>query len=152
MSGNLAIDKPKSFGDDVMFDPNSTPNVKYGTSVTNIGLETKEIKPITTKTETITTKSPTIFPSCKVNSPPWPTILISIIGAVLLIVTAVVPNIDSNRRIFGIIFIFLWSLVWALILWVLWKECHRSTSWWLLLIPVAILAIFFILIIALHLG
>jgi hypothetical protein len=108
--------------------------------------------PVTTVT-TVTTV--TKSPSCKyspMDSNPWPTIIISILGAIIVIYIAVAPNVSTNRRLFGIILMILWTIAWALILWVLWIECHKSASWWLLLIPVTIMAIFFILIIVMNFG
>jgi hypothetical protein len=168
--------KPTSFGDYQDFDPNSTPNVEYKvespvqpavqpivqsvpesnvqvvvpvTSSTGMPIEIK-----TQGTTGVVEKQTTVFvaPSCQINEAPWPTIIISVLGAIVVIYTAVAPNVDENRRVFGIVLMVLWTLIWALILWVLWKECHRSASWWLLLIPVIIMALFFILIIIMNVG
>lgn len=83
---------------------------------------------------------------------PWPMIIISILGIALLIYTAVAPDIDSSRRSFGVVLIILWTLLWALLLWVLWKENQRAAAWWLLLISSVSILLFFILIIVMNLG
>ena len=89
---------------------------------------------------------------CKDNTTPWPSIIIGIVGAIIVIYTIIAPGVPGDRRIFGTIMMALWTAVWALILWVLWRECKKAATWWLLLIPVIIMAIFFILIIALNVG
>lgn len=89
---------------------------------------------------------------CQYNRPPWPTIIIAGIGAGLLMYTAVGQGIPQDRRIFGIVMILLWTLLWALLAWVLWRECHVAGAWWLLIIGVAILVLFFVIVIALNLG
>lgn len=169
-------EKPQSFGDDPIFNSNSTPEVNYSIGQ---GAETNpvttrivrvvpvETSPVTTRTvriipvETVPVETKTVQvvttkvnpgPSCEISSAPWPTIIISVIGAVIIIYAAVAPGVDQNRRLFGVIFTLLWTAIWALILWVLWRECHRSASWWILLIPVALIMLFFILVIILNVG
>ena len=164
------VNKPTSFGDDSVFDPNSTPDIRYDVEPP-VPVYKPSISPSieynvepmpTTYVQVSNTQTPIVGvtgtskiivgPSCKINESPWPTIIISVLGAIIIIYTAVAPNVDNNRRIFGIVLIALWTAIWALILWVLWRECHRSASWWLLLIPVILMAIFFILIIILNVG
>jgi len=86
------------------------------------------------------------------NSIPWPSILIIIIGFSLCIYTGIAPTINSDRRIFGVIIIFLWSILFSLICYVFWENRLYSTSWLISLIPLFILSLFFILIILLNLG
>lgn len=83
---------------------------------------------------------------------PWPTIIISIFGAVLIVYTAVAPNIMTNKRVFGIVMIGLWTLLWALLLWVLWRDKYYGISWWMTLVPVTVILLFFILVIVLNIG
>ena len=131
--------KPTSFSDESTFDPNSTPDINYS-------VETKA------KDNSSENKKKEIETECRVNQPPWPTIIISILGAIIIIYTAIAPNVNNDRRVFGIVLIMLWTIVWALILWVLWKECHKASSWWILLIPVSIMIFFFVVIIILNIG
>lgn len=148
------VSKPSSFGDDTEFDSHSTPDINY-----TLDPILPPIAPVSTTTTTKTvvaakesTMEPVVAPSCNIHAPPWPTIIISVLGAIIVVYTAVAPNVNTDRRIFGIIMMTLWTIVWALILWVLWKECHRAVTWWLLLIPVAIMALFFIVIILMNIG
>lgn len=163
MSERLS-NKPTSFGDDVVFDANSPSNIEYKVDPNPLPSSPPLISPSTSVDyveetpmriipQGITNTSAVIVgPSCYMYEPPWPTIIISVLGAIVVIYTAIAPNVDENRRVFGVILMLLWTAVWAIILWVLWRECHRSASWWLLLIPVILMAIFFVVIIILNLG
>lgn len=82
----------------------------------------------------------------------WPSIVMIIIGLVLVIYALVDSSIDNDRRVLGIILILLWTALWALLLWVLWKNGRRQTAWWLLLIPSISIIIFFVLVLILNLG
>lgn len=146
--------KSISFGDDTNFDPHSTPNIEYDieSSVPITSGEIIKISPAEGITGTVETQTIIVGPICEIHAPPWPTIIISVLGAIVVIYTAVAPNVDENRRIFGIVLMTLWTIIWALILWVLWRECQREASWWLLLIPVIMMALFFILIIVIDVG
>lgn len=175
-----SVNKPTSFGDDQVFDPNSTPsNIEYPinqpeknpvliespvipvvitqTAISAIGI-TGPIKLVGPRgAEPIPVEqTKSVLPICQIYEPtdvnPWPTIIISVLGAIVIIYTAVAPNVDENRRVFGVVFLLLWTLIWAILLWVLWRECHRSASWWLLLIPVIAMALFFVLIIVMNVG
>ena len=137
-----AANTPGTFSDTLIFDPNSTP-------VVDPSLPSVATPPPTT---TVVSTQKIVAPVCQINEPPWPTIIISVLGAIVVMYTAIAPGVDENRRIFGVIITILWTVMWALILWVLWKDCHRSATWWLLLVPVALLAVFFILIIVANVG
>lgn len=139
MSGNVV--KPSSFSDEANFDLNSLPELTY-TEAENTTVTPEEHKK----------SSKTTQPLCYIDEIPWPTIIVIIIGGTLVIYTAIGPNLNDNRRLFGVVLITLWTIVWALILWVLWKKCHKAPSWWLLLIPVGIMVLFFVLIIILNIG
>jgi hypothetical protein len=153
----MSDSKPTSFADDPVFDPNSTPSVKYPKPI----ITPEPTVKTTIQTQDLSEPSKKSCPQkcqtpCSVKAPnerpPWPTIIISAIGAGLLMYTAVGQNIPQDRRIFGIVMIILWTLLWALILWVLWREYHIAAAWWLLVIGVAIIVIFFVIVIALNLG
>jgi len=139
---SVSVSKPTSFGDDSTFNSNSSPIINYSSDST---VES------TTKTIVKESNNPTA-PTCQVHAPPWPTIIISVLGAMVVIYIAIAPNVNDDRRLFGVVLLALWTAVWALILWVLWKECHRSATWWLLLIPVIMMALFFVVIIILNIG
>jgi len=163
-TSNLKYEIPGTFSDQHDLDPHSSPDIdypdidypEYDQNVVHVQ-NIKEIKNPKTYTIVKTPNIPNSNPEecgsvCEGNSVPWPTIIISILGAVVVIYTAVAPNVDNNRRVFGVVLMLLWTIVWALILWVLWKDYHRPASWWLLLIPVIIMALFFILIIVMNVG
>jgi len=156
--------KPKSFGDDQDFDPHSTPTKKDdikpaipATSSNEIailpGVTGPQLEALPLGTNGITGRVvPVVAPTCEINMTPWPTIIISILGAIVVIYSAIAPNVNESRRVFSIVLMILWTLIWALILWVLWRECHRAASWWLLLVPITIIVIFFIVIVVLNMG
>lgn len=146
---SVYVGKPSSFGDDSEFDSNSTPDVNYNLEPIP-GASTSTSKTVVLGTGA--TGTHVVGPSCDIHAPPWPTIIVSVLGAIVVVYTAVAPNVNTDRRIFGIVMMTLWTIVWALILWVLWKECHRAATWWLLIVPVAIMALFFILIILMDIG
>lgn len=159
-----SVNKPTSFGDDQVFDPNSTPsNIEYPVNqpINNPVVVESPVTPVVITQSVVSTTGTTgsvkvVGPICQIYEPkdvnPWPTIIMSVLGAIVIIYTAVAPNVDENRRIFGVVFLLLWTLIWAILLWVLWRECHRSASWWLLLIPVIAMALFFVLIIVMNVG
>ena len=93
-------------------------------------------------------------PNCRLTAPTvaWPAIILALIGGILVVYTAIAPGVDTNARIFGIVLLTLWTIMWALILWVLWRGCRRSISWWLLLIPLIVMGLFFVLIIIMNMG
>ena len=81
---------------------------------------------------------------------PWPSIIILLLGAFVVIYSAAIPNIQTNQRLFGILVAIIWSVIWAVLLWVLWKDNLRRMSWFLLLLSTTLLFIFFIVIIVLN--
>lgn len=81
---------------------------------------------------------------------PWPSIIIAILGVVIVIYVAVSSGVDTSRRIFGVVLMILWTAIWALLLWVLWRECRQQTAWWMLLIPTITMIIFVALIIIMN--
>lgn len=83
---------------------------------------------------------------------PWPSIIMLILGLFIVVYTAIAPGVNNDRRVFGVILILLWTFLWALILFSLWNESLEAETWWLLIIPVSIMAIFFIIIIILDVG
>lgn len=142
------------------FDPSNAPVPSSpGLSASSPLLEVPKVAPVIAVTpaqevEVSAREKPEMEESdqCKTHRTPWPSIIISIIGGIVVIYIAIAPGISSGRRIVGIVLMFLWALVWALILWVMWKDCHHAISWWLLLIPVVIMSLFFVLIILMNLG
>lgn len=96
--------------------------------------------------------SESLVQSKKCNEAPWPTVIVALVGVGLVIYTGVAPDIDSNVRIFGLVLLLLWTILWGILLWVLWHECHQTVAWWLLILPIAVMLIFFVLIIILKLG
>jgi hypothetical protein len=86
---------------------------------------------------------------CKLD-PPWAAIIMLIFGGILLIYTAMGGNINANVKIFGIIMILLWSLLWAFLLYLLWKDNLITSTWWMLVIGVSVLTFFFVLIVILN--
>jgi hypothetical protein len=86
---------------------------------------------------------------CKLE-PPWAAIIMLIFGGILLIYTAMGTNINTNVKIFGIIMILLWTLLWAFLLYLLWKDNFITSTWWMLVIGFSVLTFFFLLIIILN--
>ena len=86
---------------------------------------------------------------CKLD-PPWAAIIMLIFGGILLIYTAMGGNINANVKIFGIIMILLWSLLWTFLLYLLWKDNLITSTWWMLVIGVSVLTFFFVLIVILN--
>lgn len=127
----------------MVLDPNVTPNTTYNVN------PAQSVASVVTSTSGPT---PMVGPSCRFYTPPWPSIIVSVVGAAIVIYAAVAPNIDDNRRIFGVVLITLWTIAWALILWVLWRECHHATSWWMLFIPIIAMVLFFVVVIVLNIG
>ena len=78
---------------------------------------------------------------------PWPIIIVGIIGIIIIIYIGIGPNITSNKRIFGITLLILWTLIWCLLLWVLWNENYYVLTWWLMIIPIITIIVFFVVII-----
>ena len=78
---------------------------------------------------------------------PWPIIIVGIIGIIIIIYIGIGPNITSNKRIFGITLLILWTLIWCLLLWVLWNENYYLLTWWLMIIPIITIIVFFVVII-----
>lgn len=81
-----------------------------------------------------------------------PSIVLAVIAAIMVVYTAVAPNVFDDRRMLGIILLSLWSAMWALILWVIAKDTDVYYVWWILIIPVTSMLLFFILIIVMNIG
>lgn len=125
------------------------------TEVTNIPvgyIAPSTVIPVEEVTVVTEPPSPTYKYIYDYSSLPWPSIVMIIIGLVLVIYALVDSSIDNDRRVLGIILIILWTALWALLLWVLWKNGRRATAWWLLLIPSISIIIFFVLVLILNLG
>lgn len=85
------------------------------------------------------------------NHTPWPSIIVILVGILLVLYTAIGSKINTYRKLFGIVMLLIWTIVWAFILFMLWKDCHHAASWWLLFIPISGMTIFFVLIILMNL-
>jgi len=85
-------------------------------------------------------------------SAPWPAILLASIGAVGVIYAAVAPNVDENRRVFGIVFSILWCMMFAIIMWAFWCNKQENSAWWLFVLSLSLYLLFFILIIMFNIG
>lgn len=107
---------------------------------------------VVTTVQPLPPKIQEVGPACNTAAAPWPVIIVAIVGGVLVIYTAVAPGVSTDRRAFGAILLGLWTIAWALILWVIWRECHHPAAWWLLLVPIALMILFFLLIVILDLG
>jgi hypothetical protein len=83
---------------------------------------------------------------------PWPSVIMTIFGVILILYTGFAPIPDPNRRPFGLILLILWTLMWILILWVFWRDEHYTASWSLLCIASILMFLFFILALALKFG
>lgn len=88
---------------------------------------------------------------CRDISFPWPVAIIVLIGGSFVIYSAVASVVSSARRTFVALMMLLWTAVWALLLWLLWSRCYNSLAWWMMIIPIAMMLLFFILLIALNL-
>lgn len=91
-------------------------------------------------------------PSGCSNNIAWPAVIILISGTILVIYSAVTTHITPSRRIFGSILLAIWTIIWAILLWVLWRECHTQACWWLSLIPLTLMFALFIVIIVFNIG
>lgn len=78
---------------------------------------------------------------------PWPSIIVSILGIIIIIYLSVGPSIETSRRVFGVLLMVLWTAIWALLLWVLWRECRHQTAWWMLLIPIIAMILLLMLVV-----
>lgn len=81
------------------------------------------------------------------NNPAWPAIIMAIVGFALAIYTAIGPNIHQHLAVFGTIFIVLWTLMWCIILWVLWKAGQYTETWGLLILPLVLVFLFFMIVV-----
>jgi hypothetical protein len=89
---------------------------------------------------------------CNVSGVPWQMIISILIGVGLILYTALLATIAPARRNFSVLMLILWTLLWAILLWVLWGHCENATAWWLLIFSTLVTLTFFILIVALNLG
>jgi hypothetical protein len=126
--------------------PTITPPLQATTTITS------PLQATTPPIQTVTSPGKEEIPNKKCTEAPWPTIIIAIVGVGLVIYTGVAPDIEPNLRVFGLVLMLLWTILWAILLWVLWHECHQVVAWWLLILPIAVMLIFFILIIILKFG
>lgn len=87
---------------------------------------------------------------CEVNYNTYeivnPSVILSVIGLILVLYTAFAPNIETNRRVFGIVFTILWVMLFSLVAWGIWKN-DKSTAWFLIFVPLLYLILFFIVVV-----
>lgn len=81
---------------------------------------------------------------------PWPTIILLLVGGSLTMIAAGDPNLDNSKRIFTMILIIFWVIIWSIILMILWRENHRIESWWWLLIPITVIVLCFVLLVVIN--
>lgn len=86
------------------------------------------------------------------DSVPWPTIITVITGGVLIIYTAIAPNVNPNRRIFGVLLLLLWTILWGILLGVMWAKGNYIYPWWLMFIPIVLMLLFFLFVIVFNIG
>jgi hypothetical protein len=83
---------------------------------------------------------------------PWPMIIMFLVGMGFLLYTILVARISNSRRQFSIGVIVLWTLLWTLIFWAMWRQRYTTATWWFLLIAVSVLLFFFVVMVTLDLG
>jgi hypothetical protein len=128
----------------------STPYVDFSTARPVTSIPTTSIPTTSIPTTSIPTTS--ISYECgpcikNDNNPPWPVIIMAIVGFVLAVYTAIGFNVNQNLIVFGAIFIFLWTVMWCLILWVLWNSGQYTEAWGLLILPLVLVFLFFMIVI-----
>lgn len=125
----------------------STPDLYYDFSTTSNNLPSEHLSSEHLSSEDLTIDCVAVTCTQNRNNPPYPVIIMAIIGFVLAIYTAIGIHVNSHLRSFGAIFIFLWTIMWCLILWVLWKASQYTETWGLLILPLALIFLFFMIII-----
>lgn len=80
-----------------------------------------------------------------------PVIIVACLGGAFTIYAAVGPNIPQTIRIFSILVLLLWTILWSLILYVLHKDKYIETSYWMLFLALIPLIYFFIVVVILQL-
>jgi hypothetical protein len=93
--------------------------------------------------------SPDTIEDLKSKETPWPVIVISVVGAILAMYTALTPGIGMTRRIYALALIISWTLLWVFIILVPWRHGMHTQAWVLSVIAIAGLALFFIIIVLL---
>ena len=92
----------------------------------------------------------------KVKTPgpkvPWQSIIVLLFGAVIVIYAAVAPNVQTTRRVFSVVMMLLWSILWALVLWLTWKDGKEVSAWLLMIIPITLMIIYFVLILIMNID
>jgi len=88
-----------------------------------------------------------------VDKPPkvcWQSIIVLVFAAIIVIYAAVAPNVEDTKRVFSIIMMILWATLWAIVLWVIWKDGKSLSSWLMLIVPIALMIVFFVLVVILN--
>lgn len=89
---------------------------------------------------------------CTRQGTPWPVIIVILVGLIAAMLMLFIPNVNGGVRSLGVVLLLIWTLIWALILWYMWKECHTRATWWLLILPVAMAILFVVLVGFFHIG
>ena len=67
---------------------------------------------------------------------PWPAIIMALIAIVALVFVGLIPRLSMTYRIIAIIMVLVWSILWIIVLWALWRYGQRTLAWILLLLPI----------------
>lgn len=125
-----------------VFSPTITPTTLIESSTTAATYPTQTTSTI----QTIPVKTDV---ECENTQWPLPSIIIIIIGLAAIIYISVV-SMMPGRKIFSLILVSLWVLIWAIIIYITWINCMITVSWLLLMIPIIFILIFVILVIWLN--
>ena len=90
--------------------------------------------------------------TCHPRGAPWPMIIMGMIGGGMLLYTILMAPISNSRRQFLLGIIILWTLLWMVIFWSLWRRCYTTVIWWLLLFAITLLTFIFVVMAVLDLG
>lgn len=82
----------------------------------------------------------------------WQAILVLVLGAIIVIYSAVAPGVQDTRRVFSAVMMALWAALWALVLWLLWRDGKGTVAWLLTLVPVALMIVFFVFVILMNID
>lgn len=82
----------------------------------------------------------------------WQSIIVFILGAVIIIYAAAAPNVEETKRVFSIVMMLLWSILWGLVLWIFWRDGKLLTSWLVMIVPIVLMILFFVLAVILNID
>lgn len=67
---------------------------------------------------------------------PWPAVIMAIVGILALVFVGLLPRLSLTYRIIAIVLTLIWSIIWIIVLWILWRYSQRTVAWILLLLPI----------------